>query len=53
MGWWRRRWGDGRTDRLRMQGVRQRVEGWWSSMTWSHDPERRKKVRNQKREART
>lgn len=25
-----------------MQEVRKSVEGWWSSMTWSHDPERKK-----------
>lgn len=50
MGWWRRRrWRDGRTDRVKMQEGRQSVwGGWWSSMTWSHDPERNKTNKNGK-----
>lgn len=47
MGWWRRR--DGRTDRSKKAQVgRQSVEGWWISMTWSHNPERKETNKNRK-----
>lgn len=39
---------EGKIDRKKVQVGRQSVEGWWISMTWSHNPERKETNKNRK-----